>query len=559
MSDTQTLACSSNVQPFRTTEQLTAPQGTAKPSFLSPDSCTQDATSLIGMRTSKTVNMSRTNSNSTDEDSTANSVDIQVPLSFMTATHVPSSKRADGNSRIPKMSASENIERYLLSRKNDSFQIATDETATKKTQPSSVASASPPNFSGRMPLQPLTESVLNAMGGQAESESDTSSAEPEILDNNAESIIAAYRIEQRIQRTSPDPTPSLLELEPLEHSSPHQLRSATEWPTPPSSGHLRSVRPFNSPFRPPLRAPQRDSSTGGTAHVHARSRLRASDSGRVIPFTLPGQNRIQRPAALERTAQRVGSLGMPRSTIGETRPQLRPQRVHGLNRQRDNMSRDLMQVSEPVSRPDTREHVLQPNLSLHGPGQYSRIMQANLMRSLSPDVMPVSSTTAQDGLNADDSVSTAWKAGIFSQAAFVRDTPQDITPPGRMTDNMEDPRLYLIKRRRSQARHGMARRLSSRRLPLEAIPHHFMVQNASISRRTSLRKVKSLARQARLLGNDIVPGNWGHAIEFKSMEEAGKVERRLQHAVEAWKQTQNQAVEVEYKLRSAAKGKSMSC
>jgi hypothetical protein len=81
------------------------------------------------------------------------------------------------------------------------------------------------------------------------------------------------------------------------------------------------------------------------------------------------------------------------------------------------------------------------------------------------------------------------------------------------------------------------------------------MQNASISRRISLGKVKSLAKQTRLQGHDIIPGYWGNAIDFKSMEEAGMVESRLQHVVDAWKQTQNRAVEVEYKLRSAAKGK----
>jgi hypothetical protein len=57
------------------------------------------------------------------------------------------------------------------------------------------------------------------------------------------------------------------------------------------------------------------------------------------------------------------------------------------------------------------------------------------------------------------------------------------------------------------------------------------------------------------VGYDVVPGHWGQGIEFESMEEADKVEKGLQHAVEAWKHTQDQDLDVEYTLRSAAKGK----
>ncbi|OTA06663.1 hypothetical protein A9Z42_0074400 [Trichoderma parareesei] len=96
--------------------------------------------------------MGRTDSNSTDEEGTVNSLDIQVPLSLMTATPVPA-QRADVSSRIPRKCASENIERYLLSRKNDTFQIATDETATKRTQhPFTSTEDISGRFNGRLPV-----------------------------------------------------------------------------------------------------------------------------------------------------------------------------------------------------------------------------------------------------------------------------------------------------------------------------------------------------------------------------------------------------------------------
>ncbi|PTB69911.1 hypothetical protein BBK36DRAFT_1110711 [Trichoderma citrinoviride] len=499
---------------LHTTEQPTAHHETTSKdqptdqettsSLLLPESCAQDATSLTGMRTSKTVNMARTNSNSTDEDSTANCLDIQVPLSLMTATPVPA-QRADVSSRIPKKCASENIERYLLlRRKNDTFQIATDETATKKPQHLSTSTGI---ISGRMPLQPLTESMLNALNNQVDSESDTMSAASEIS----------------------EPT----------------HRGQRDWPTPPSSGNMRSGRGLNSPFRPPMRTSQRNSPTGNHAQVHARPRIRAPENGRVIPFRLPGQNRIQRQVAHEHLNLRVGSRATANSNTAETRSQPHAQRGHG-NRHRDNANQALMQVSELASRPDTRQHVSQLRPSLQGPGPQSQTLQTSLMESLSFGVTSPMPDTAQYGLNAGDNVLQTWTPDIFC------DTQQDIAPPGRVINSTEDPRLYLIKRRRSRARYGIARRLSTRRLPLEVIPHELAVQSASTSLRASLRKVKLLARRARLLGYDVVPGN---GIEFNTMKEAGKVEQGLQHAVEAWKQTQDQAVDVEYTLRSAAKGK----
>ncbi|KAM6482012.1 hypothetical protein HDV62DRAFT_397544 [Trichoderma sp. SZMC 28011] len=542
--DAPTPDSSSNTQSLHSAKHLTKPQGTTRdqtvdqesaPTPLPEQDCTQSATSLARLRTCKTVNMFRTNSNSTDEDGAADTVEIQVPQSSMTA-NIPSSKRAGGSLRIPNKSVSENIERYLLPSKNATFQIATDETATKRTQPASVTSTSPTNLPGRIPLQPLTESTLNAMNGETESESDTLSAGSDIPEpnNNTRSIP-----------------------EPLEYGSPNQLRGVTGWPTPPASGNLRSARPFNSPFRPPLRTSQRDSPTGIIANT--RPRLRAPESGRVIPFTLPGQTRTQRPTVLGRTTQQVGLAGTPRSNAetGVTYPQLHPQRVHGLSRQRD-MDQNLTQDAELASRQDTRDDVSQPHFSLHGPDQHSPFAQTPFMRALLLSITP-ESNTGQGDPNAGDGVSTVQMPDTISPAALVRNEPRDVTPSDNKNDNIEDSRLYLIKRRRSQARHGIARRISSRRLPLEVVPNHLMMRNASTSLRPPTRKVvKSLFTQAEWLDYGARKDEWGCAVQFQSMGEVTKLEQRLHNAVESWKQTQNQPVEVEYKLRSAAKGKGMS-
>lgn len=489
--------------------------------------------------------MSRINSDSTDEDNTINSIDIHVPFSLMTAAQSQPSHKP----QVPKISASENIERYLLSRKNEDFQIATDETATKRSHLRTVPPESPPSIFTRMPLQPLTESMLNAMNGQPESESDVSSAEPDTstMDGSTERIINANPREVRAQQISPVPTPSPLDHEPLALRSPRQSRSVAEWLTPPSSGFLRNVRSSNPPPRPLQRTAERDSPTGNIA---VQPRPRAQQSGRIIPFTLPGENRNRRRATHDQTIEQ--EVDMQRTNPRDIRPQLYFRGVQGLNHQQDSTTGAFELASPPDT---TRQHVSQLNFRSHEPGHRSHITQSPLLDSQYPGALP-SSRASQDEFNTHDSLSVTSQRDIrLSIETSVCGNPQNRVPFRNTHGKPEDPRLYLIKRRRSQARHGIARRLSSRRLPLEVTPNHLAMQNSSTSRRLSMRKVKILAKQTRLHGYDIVPGDWGNAITFKNMEEAGKVESRLQDAVDSWKQTQNQAIEVEYKLRSAAKGK----
>ncbi|KAK6451931.1 hypothetical protein FP744_10008182 [Trichoderma asperellum] len=507
-----------------------------------PDS--QNGVSLTKMRTSKIVNMSRINSNSTDEDSTINSVDIQVPVSLMATSQISPGR----SPQVPRISASENIERYLLSRKNEGFQIATDETATRKSHLQTGPPESPPGIFNRKPLQPLTESMLNAMNGQPESESDVSSVEPETLTlGDIERTIDANTREERTQQISPVPTPSSPDHEPLALRSPRQPRSVAEWLTPPSSGPLRNVRLSNSSFRPQQRTSARDSLTG---NVVVRPRPRAPQSGRTIPFTLPGENRNRRRLTHNET---IGQeLDIPRANPRETRAQLYFQGVQGLNRQQDRTTNAFELATQLDT---TGQPVSHPNFFSHEPGHRSHIIQTSLLDSQYSGAIP-SSRTVQEVLNARDSLSATPQRDIRpSIEASVCGDSRNRAPFRNTHGKLEDPRLYLIKRRRSQARHGIARRLSSRRLPLEVTPNHLAMQSSLISRRLSLRRVKALAKQTSRQDYDIVPGDWGNAITFESMEEAGKVESRLQDAVDSWKQTQNQAIEVEYKLRSAAKGK----
>lgn len=525
-------------------DYVTAQATASLPLPREPDS--QSGVSLTRMRTSKIVNMSRTSSNSTDEDSTINSVNIQVPLSLMTAAQTPPRQKP----QVPKISVSENIERYLLPRKNEDFQIATDETVTSKTRWRRNLLESPPGISDRMPLQPLTESMLNAMNGQSESESDVSSTELETstLDDDTERATNVNPREERAQQISLVPTPPSLSQEPLAFHSPRQPRSVAEWPTPPSSNFLRNGRSSNHPFRPPGRPSERDSPTGSIA---VRPRPGAPPTGRAIAFTLPGENRNRRRATHYETGER--EVETSRADPRDNRPQPYFQGVQGLNRREDSTTN----VYDPASQSDTRrQNAPQPNFFSHGPSHRSHTIQAPLVDNRPPGTI-LRPRVAQD--RSRDSLPVTPQRDIRpSIKASVCDKSPKRTPTGDTDDDFEDPRFYLIKRRRSQASHGIVRRMSSHRLPLSVTPNHLAMYNTSISRKISLRKVKNLAKQTCLQGYDIISDDRGNAISFGSMEEAGKIASSLQDAVDSWKQTQSRVIEVEYGLRSAAKARNVA-
>ncbi|KAM0471782.1 hypothetical protein ACHAPX_009175 [Trichoderma viride] len=543
--DSEDLYAAEDLNSFQSTSQghhAAAQATTLLPLLREPHS--QNGTSLTRMRASKIVNMSRTSSNSTDEGSTINSVNIQVPLALMTAVQIPPRQKP----QVPKISASENIDRYLLPRKNQDFQIATDETATKKDRLQRNLPQPTPDIFGRIPLQPLTESMLNAMNGQPESESDVSSTELETstLDDDVEMTNNVNPREERAQRVSLVPTLPLLDQEHSTFHSPRQPRNIAEWPTPPSSNFLRNERSSNPPFRPLGRPSQRESPTG---NITVRPRPRAPPTGRVIVFPLPGENRNRRQATHDQTSER--EVDVPRANLRNNRPQPHFQGVQGLNRREDS----TINAFELASQPDTsRQNASQPSFPSHGPSHRSHTMQTPLVDSESPGTIS-RPRVAQDRSNARDSLPVTPQRDIRpSIKASVCDKAPKRAPPEDIDDELEDPRFYLIKRRRSQANRGIARRLSSRRLPLSAIPDHLAMHNSSISRRISLTKVKTLAKQTCLQGYDIISDDRGNAIAFENMEEAGKIASRLQHAVDSRKQTQNQAIEVEHKLQSAAKG-----
>ncbi|KAJ3524342.1 hypothetical protein NM208_g12094 [Fusarium decemcellulare] len=101
----------------------------------------------------------------------------------------------------------------------------------------------------------------------------------------------------------------------------------------------------------------------------------------------------------------------------------------------------------------------------------------------------------------------------------------------------QDPRRFLMKRQRSRAQGGRLKRVASNKLPLETIPQDYVTKGISFG-----------IGDAERLDSE-------SSTQFSDMGEVDEVDRRLRETVEPWLKDKP-FIEVEYTLRSGAKGKS---
>lgn len=212
------------------------------------------------MRTITRVDMARKESNTTDENSATELVDVQIPPP-------PAKPKATPEQPGPRPRLSEDIHRYFQPTGRKEFDIACDDTATTNELSESDGLLQParPDPTNRPPLQSLNDSEVNRLQGELESVSEFSDVEPEILQpyheprgdpdasfaRRGQSVIGRDELLERIGRLSPpspsNPFTSNTTVENLS-SSPRPNEHAL-LPTPPSSDP-RGGRSYNPPFRP---------------------------------------------------------------------------------------------------------------------------------------------------------------------------------------------------------------------------------------------------------------------------------------------------------------------
>ncbi|POR31253.1 Uncharacterized protein TPAR_08537 [Tolypocladium paradoxum] len=497
------------------------------------------------MRTITRVDMARTESNTTDEHSAVELLDVQIPP--------PAAKpKATPEQPGPQPRLSEDIHRYFQPTRRQDFDIACDDTASAN-EPSEANDISQPGGSeptNRPPLQPLNDSEVNRLQGELESVSEFSDIEPDILRpyqepqrdldapfaRRGQGVIGRDEFLERIGRLSP-PSPSHPFTSNTAAENPPSSPSPNEHallPTPPSSDPIRGERPPNPPLRP-----------------HGRRnaivpRQRQTQRSNMLGTGVTAADRLAQ-TTITSMAERFRKRGEidfdfgRESSIGEEIPRLPdiPQ-DHESGRQQGHFqaaSQLGIHASEPT----------RTRLS-HMGNQYSHVSQALLMRTPHP-VLDSEPTSAMDRIKG---VENPYE--VFRQGA---PRAHSVTSRRSSTDSLDgDARRYLIRRQRSRAIHGHQRRLSSRRLPLETICADRGTHDISGTIHLACSDVQSRMDQLAMLDPYIRYGSLSAALPFRDMTEVELVEDRLRLQVKSWMAKEKIKVkDIEYRLQSEAKGK----
>lgn len=115
-----------------------------------------------------------------------------------------------------------------------------------------------------------------------------------------------------------------------------------------------------------------------------------------------------------------------------------------------------------------------------------------------------------------------------------------------------DPRRLLIKRQRISTEGGRLKRIASKKLPFETIPQVDLTVKLSIKARIRMSELRIATWEFMSSGR---AAEQDSAMQFSSMEEVDKVNELLKHTTETWL-CEDSSIEVDYTLRSGAKGKS---
>ncbi|PNY24833.1 Uncharacterized protein TCAP_05234 [Tolypocladium capitatum] len=497
------------------------------------------------MRTITRVDMARKESNTTDENSAAELVDVQIPPP-------PTKSKANPEQPSPRPRLSEDIHRYFQSRRRRDFDIAYDDPATAN-EPSEADVLPQParrELANRPPLRPLNDFEVNRLQGELEFVSESSDVEPEnpqpyheprgVHDapfaRRGQSVIDRDEFLERIGRPSPpslsNPFTSITVAENLP-SSPRPSEHAV-LPTPPSSDPIRGERPPNPPFWPHDRR---------NAIV---PRQRQTQRSNMLGVGMAAADRLAQTTVTSMT-ERFGKIGEidvdfgSESSISEEisrLPDLNPQQQ---DREYGRRHGHLQAASQLSIQAPKHTRMRSPRLGSH-------LSQTLEMRTPYP-VLDSESTSAMDRLKGVDPYELPRQGTPRARA---------VTSRRSTTEGLDgDARRHVLRRQRSRPLHGHPRRTSSRRLPLETISAERETHNVSGTIHFECSDVRSRMDQLAMLDQYIRCGSLGAALPFRDMAEVQLVEERMRLQVNSWMAKEKMNVEegVVYRLQSEAKGK----
>lgn len=509
------------------------------------------------MKTVSRVDMARKDSNTTDEDVTGETVLVLIP---------PRSAKAESSSERPKpkLRKGTDIQRYFHSKRSQDFQIACDDTGTV-AGPDPVQDASRgerPNLDSRQPLQPLSESALNRMQGELEAAGLQSSAdELEVLrphhmprgdldapfPRRGQSVAVVDEQDERTSGStvSPRVIPVARSLVPRQFPSSPRTNRPSPYPTPPSSGPLPVERlgvPLRSNGGRQATAPRQTQGRGpAVAHGPLQSTTSATAESPGAMMAPGSDPRCVFQAEREEGSRPLDSMDTGNSLFVPDRGYDLQQQDHGGEQQHCG-PQAVVRVGSYLPAAG------RPRLS-HLNQQYSHMTQSLLMRSPSPTSEPryerLGEQTKEDGPVAHV---------LGQEAQWPKRT---VAVKGSTSiESHVDARHRLIQGRRGRVSGEHGRRLSSKRMPLEATPNGGQTQDTLGLMRASCDEIQG--RMQHLAGFDayVHCGQLAAALPLRDMAEAHQVESCLRLQVEAWRANeQMERVEVEYKLLSEAKGK----
>lgn len=179
---------------------------------------------------------------------------------------------------------------------------------------------------------------------------------------------------------------------------------------------------------------------------------------------------------------------------------------------------------------------------------WSHSLQALLIRTPSPGGTKPDETR-EDHCQALDYGQNQRNGEIESRPAKRQRCNSSMTSS---VSEESDPRRLLMKRRHICAEGGRLKRVASKKLPFETIPQDDLTVNLSVKARVRMSQLRDATLE--FMSSDRATEK-DPVIQFNNMEEIDKIDGLLRRVTESWLE-RDSSIEVEYILRSGAKGKS---
>ncbi|KAM0273083.1 hypothetical protein ACHAPA_001813 [Fusarium lateritium] len=529
---------------------LTPPKNNARPEYWHQTKSVKEAHTIKTlMRTRLKVNLSRKESDSTDLDDTEGLLPVQVvPRKASSPAKTPSQSHSRGRT-LASSRRFENIGDYFLPVRDELVEIATDETATPdNTQPDNDFPSH--DETHRLPLKELTESDLNTFREEEEDEG-----------SDQESVIELSFVEPNVA-PSPRTSPRRMAGSLAPNNPFRQLTRPRQVPNPDFQLVNLRTPPSSDPTRPDsliTRDSRRHSTTNSSTRGQRSSRgnvmpsaNRRGDHGlRQNRLLLGSGPTVSQNRRRSEQARHGNGLASRRSTLTPSREDTS---AHLKDMHQNTLSQDFVQpvfsFQGPASTNPHRGVVGGHELAQNQDStQWSHSLQTLLMRTPPLQATRLDEQTLGEHCQALDQI-----PDDYDHAFASRPTKRQRRCSSVATSQGEesDPRCLLMKRQRIFTEGGRLKRIASKKLPFETIPQDDFTMKLSIKASIQMDELDAVVVEfmtsSRAAEQDL-------PIQFKNMEEVDKVDKLLKLTVEPWL-NENPSIEVEYTLRSEAKGKS---